>query len=118
MSKKSPVETNEPFNLVTPTQREADEMIQHLTVMKETLGWKLMVQILKGNMHVLEQCILLKQDFETGEILEETVVDNMREKLRYLRELTEKPDQLISALEGKTTETPDYDPYASTLKKK
>ena len=113
-SKKVAFVKHAPFDLVVDTQAKANEMVEHLTIMRNTAGWHLLKQILEGNMAVLENAIVTKTDPFTGEALGDDVCDQLRFKHAYLKELTTKPESLIAEF-GKTAgiEVPTYDPYAT-----
>ena len=106
-----------PFDLNVDTQAKANEMIEHLTIMRNTAGWHLLKQILEGNMAVLEDAIVTKTDPFTREALDDDTCDQLRFKHAYLRELTTKPESLIADFaKSSGMEVPTYDPYATDSK--
>jgi len=105
------------FDLHIKNQMQANELIEHIEVMKNTSGWLLMKQILEGNMAVLEEAIITKVDPLSNEKLSNEEVDDARMKRGYLKELVEKPDALIAMFKKQGgMEVPTYDPYATESK--
>lgn len=105
------------FDLNIKTQAQANELIAHLEIMKNTAGWLILKQILEGNMAVLERSIVLKKDPVTGEKLTDVQCDELRYKHGYLEELVGKPDELINMFKKSGgIVVPTYDPYATDAK--
>lgn len=99
------------FDLSLETEAHAPEIIAALTNLQLDHGWQLLKKIFEGNIAVLEGSILKKKDPETGEALSEDECDRQRDKLEYLEELVNKPQEIIKTLTAKNPEMPDYDPY-------
>lgn len=105
-----------PFNLDIKNQKEANELIAHLEVMRFTQGWQILRQIIEGNLAVLERCIVTKLDVE-GKPMDDKLCDEMRMKHGYLEELMNKPETLIAQFKKQAgMEVPTYDPYATEAK--
>lgn len=104
------------FNLEIKNQKQANELIAHMEVMKATAGWHIMRQIIEGNLAVLERCIVLKQD-TAGKVLDDKACDELRMRHGYLEELKDKPETLIEMFKKQVgLEVPTYDPYATEAK--
>lgn len=105
------------FNLDVKTKEQGETLIAHLNQMKLSEGWRLMKQILEGNMAVLERAIITKIDPQTGTKLSEAALDELRGKLAVFGEVVEKPDQLIEMFRKQSGGfVPAYDPYHTDIK--
>lgn len=105
------------FDLQIKNQAQANELIAHIEILKNTAGWLILKQILEGNMAVLERAIVVKKDPITGEKLTDSQCDELRFKHGYLEELVNKPDDLIETFKKQTgMGVPTYDPYATDPK--
>ena len=105
------------FNLNIKTPEQALTLISELTAFKLSGGWKLMVQILEGNMANLERAIITKMDAWTGTKLSEVQLDELRAKHAVFAELLAKPDDLIELFQKQSGGlVPIYDPYHTDIK--
>ena len=99
------------FNLSLESEAHAPEIIAALTNLEFDHGWQLLKKIFESNIAVLEGSILKKIDPESGEPLSEEDCDRQRDKLAYLEELVNKPQEIIKRLSEHDPEMPEYDPY-------
>lgn len=117
--KKAPatLKRGKAFNLNIKTPEQAVTLIAELTNFKLSGGWKLMVQILEGNMANLERAIITKMDAWTGTKLSEAQLDELRAKHAVFAELIAKPDDLIELFKKQSGgSVPIYDPYHTDIK--
>jgi hypothetical protein len=92
-----------------PSQPE--EIVASLTAMKETsVGWQIVVSIIKENIRLLDQQIIKKVDTE-GIPLTDAEVDHLRDLRNINEEVMNTPDGYIEDLTKDTQEDSDPDPY-------
>jgi len=123
-TKKSPknnktVKKHTKFDLSIDKPEQALDVIDALRSLQQDRGWLLLKQVFEGNIAILEAAILRKLDPEDGKTpLTETECDRLRDKLAYLEELLNKPNEIIARFNQKPTEIPEYDPYAKVKERK
>lgn len=78
-------------------------------------GWSFLVEIIEGNLDVLEQQILDKADRD-GNPLDEVATDRLRDKRGYLIELRGIPSKFIKAARVEPVEPREFDPYHTDAK--
>lgn len=111
--KKAASKRVESFDLDIKDARQAEELVAYMMQLQACAGWLLLRQIMVGNIAVLEGMILDRVDPQTGKALTDAELDKVRDKRGIMKEMIEKPQQLIEMFKkqtGKTIET--YDPYA------
>lgn len=74
-------------------------------------GWRLLKQTFQANIDFLDGQIISKISSESGEKLNETDCDRLRDKREVMTELLKKPDELLKTLQRVEQPEPDYDPY-------
>lgn len=120
MAKKTPTKSKLPkvnkhknFDLTISRPEQATQMVDALMTLKNDQGWQLLRQIFEGNIAVLEAAILKKLSPDDGVTpLKEDECDRLRDRLSYLEELLNKPDEIIEKYTQKPNEgMPNYDPY-------
>lgn len=90
----------------------ATDEVLALQSLEASMGWAVMVRILKENITYLEQLILNKVDPLTNIILSEIDVDKLRYKREISKEFLDTPKNYIKMLTPKEEiETTDPDPY-------
>lgn len=105
------------FNLDIKNPEQAVVLVAELENLKFSGGWKLLVQILEGNMAALERAIITRIDPSTGTKLSEAELDELRAKHAVFAELVEKPDDLIELFRKQSGGlVPAYDPYHTDIK--
>ena len=117
--KKVPVlDLHHSFSLTDVNMETRRQYAHYLREMVLSAGWKLMSQILEGNLSVLEKTIVLKVNTETGERLEEKDLDELRVQHAQITQLLLKPHELIKQFAGKEAApvVSDYDPYSHGFK--
>jgi len=116
--KEAPHKRSKVFNLNIKTPEQAVVLVAELTSLKFSGGWKLLTQILEGNMAQLERSIITKLDAWNGTKLSEVHLDELRAKHAVFAELLAKPDDLIELFQKKSGGfVPIYDPYHSDINK-
>lgn len=100
--------------LVIETNDKAASTIAALEQLKMTEGWKVVCQVIDGNIEALEAQILDRKDAATGRVLTEAEVDQLRDKRGYLLEVRETPDKYILHLRRTDDPGESFDPYAKT----
>lgn len=101
------------FDLNIVNQQQANELVAHMAQLIATSGWLLLKQIMEGNIAVLEEAIIERKDPVSGEILNDAQLDDTRKKRALMKEMINKPEQLMEQFKPKTGENaPTYDPYA------
>lgn len=121
VAKKTTVEQidlHQPFNLNDVSRETLENYALYLKEMTYSPGWKLMVQVLEGNLQVLERQIISKRQVLTNTPLSDADVDKLRDQHEILSELINKPQELIARY-GKKEEgvpSPSYDPYGGDRK--
>ncbi len=81
--------------------------------LKKNRGWKRLVEINEANIKIMERQIVDKAD-EEGNPLGEEEMDKLRDKIGYLKELSNLPDEMIKDIKAKMevkVENNDGDPY-------
>ena len=116
----------EPFDLSVETPEQGIEIAIHLQNMMNTQGWHIMKQVLEGNIAILEQAIVRKKDPDTGELLTDEEVEDVRKNHNIMEQMLNKPQELVERFKKQdSTLIPSYDPfdngtehvdYASSLK--
>jgi len=107
------VKRHKKFDLSVDRPEQAADIIDALQSLQSDRGWLLLKQIFEGNIATLEAAILRKVDPEDGKTaLKEEECDRLRDRLAYLEELLNKPNEIIGRFNQKDTEVPEYDPYA------
>lgn len=112
------LDLHKPFDLTDVSQGTLESYTFYLKDMVNSAGWKLMTQVLEGNLALLEKQIVRKREVLTDRALTEVEVDRLRDQHEILTELMQKPHELI-ALYGKKDSpipSPDYDPYGGDRK--
>lgn len=108
---------HERFDLDIKSQEQSDELVAYMLEMTATSGWRLLKQIMENNISVLEAAIIDKTDPLSGEQLKEEEVEEARKKRNIMKELIEKPNQLIETFKRQAgIATPTYDPYATDVR--
>lgn len=106
------VQKHEVFDLSIDNPEQAADIINALLSLQQDRGWLLLKQIFEGNIAVLEAAILKKLSPDDGKTpLSEEECDRLRDKLSYLEELLNKPQEIIKQFSQKSPEEPNYDPY-------
>jgi hypothetical protein len=106
------------FDLTDVSQETLSSYAFYLKEMTHSAGWKLMVQVLEGNLAVLERQIVRKKEILTNRPLTEVEVDRLRDQHEILSELINKPKELIDQYSVPTEQagSPSYDPYGGDKK--
>lgn len=118
---KEPVkqmDLHQAFDLTDVSDETLESYAFYLKEMVHSAGWKLMVQVLQGNLAILEKQIVSKKEVMTNRLLSDEEVDSLRDQHEILSELMNKPHELIkqySKDEGEVTEY-SYDPYGGNNK--
>lgn len=111
------VQRHQKFDLDIKNQKHADELVAHMLNMVNTAGWALLKQITEGNIELLELSIIEGVDSHTGEKMSEEEVDEARRRRAIMKEIIEKPQQLIDQFKRHADiEVPTYDPYAVDIR--
>ena len=113
--KKVPtLDLHQSFDLGNVTLEARVQYAQYLKDLTASAGWKLMKQILEGNLSIIEKTIVTKVDVVRGVTLEEKELDELRVQHAQITQLLEKPFDLIKQFEGEERRpvTSDYDPYS------
>lgn len=112
-SKLPKVKKHKNFDLTVNRPEQALQIVDALENLKTDQGWQLLKQIFEGNIAVLEAAILKKLSPDDGITpLKEDECDRLRDKLSYLEELLNKPDEIIETYKPKKEQDiPNYDPY-------
>ncbi len=112
------IDLHKPFDLTDVSRETLESYAFYLNEMVHSAGWKLMVQVLEGNLQVLERQIITKKQVLTDNPLSDAEVDKLRDQHEILSELINKPHELIE-LYGKKeapVPSPSYDPYGGDRK--
>lgn len=106
------------YDLTDVSQETLSSYAFYLKEMTHSAGWKLMVQVLEGNLAVLERQIVRKKEILTNRALTEVEVDRLRDQHEILTELINKPKELIEQYSVPTEQlgSPSYDPYGGDKK--
>jgi hypothetical protein len=107
------LDLHKPFDLTDVSRETLESYAFYLKELVNSAGWKLMSQVLEGNLSVLERQIITKKQVLTGNALTDEEVDKLRDQHEILTELMQKPHELIAKY-GKPEEptpSPNYDPY-------
>ena len=101
------------FDLGNVTLESRKQYAHYLKELLASAGWKLMKQILEGNLAIIEKTIVTKIDVVRSVTLEEKELDELRVQHAQITQLLEKPHELIRQFEGEERRpvTSDYDPY-------
>lgn len=113
MKKKREPQLHDKFELGEITTEMRTTYAELLEQMTMTAGWKLMVQILEGNLSIIEKAVLTKRDPVTAKTMTEAEVDELRMQHAQIDQLLNKPAELISKFRAEKNigETGSYDPY-------
>lgn len=114
---KEPVkqlDLHKPFDLTDVSDETLQSYVSYLEQMLIHPGWKLMTQVLEGNLQVLERQIISKRQILTNNVLSDQEVDSLRDQHEILTELMEKPQELINRYkkDKDIIQSPNYDPYS------
>jgi hypothetical protein len=116
-------ELNEPVIIaqvpktIIPTTDE--DRISALKSLLVSAGWKIILEVLEGNIKYLESIVLDRKDLYTGAIIDdEKEIESARLKRALSVELKDLPQTLINKVRGisKTEEEENDDPYPQTQK--
>lgn len=107
------LDLHKPFDLTDVSRETLESYTFYLKEMVNSAGWKLMVQVLEGNLALLEKQIVRKKEVLTNRALTDEEVDKLRDQHEILEELMQKPHELIEkyAVAEDPTPSPSYDPY-------
>lgn len=106
------VQKHKPFDLSIDRPEQAADIIDALQSLQQDRGWLLLKQIFEGNIALLEAAILRKLSPDDGKsTLSEDECDRLRDRLSYLEELLNKPQEIIKSFNQKSPDIPEYDPY-------
>lgn len=101
------------INIDVQTKAQAEALVTYLQALKTHPGWMVMVQVMELNIDAFEESILSKMDVMTGAKLSEEQIDEYRLKRFYMKQLIEKPDEMIAQFKKSAgIPMPEYDPYA------
>jgi len=95
-----------PTNKLFDTPDKINLAISSFKTLKDTVGWKLLEEIVEANIKLLEDQILNGFDEETKE-----QIDRKRDKLRAYKEIINTPDYWIKHLETPELLQQEEDPY-------
>lgn len=118
VSKIKQLDLSKPFDLTDTSAATLESYAGYLKSMVLSGGWKLMEQVLEGNMSLLEKQIVSKKDFETSALLTEADVDLLRVQHAQIVQLMNIPAKLIKQY-GKPEDVAgvaEYDPYSTKAK--
>lgn len=108
------LDLSKPFDLTDVSPETLESYAFYLKEMLNSGGWKLMEQVLEGNMSLLEKQIVSKRDIETSIELDEEAVDLLRVQHAQIVQLINTPRKLIKQY-GKPEDVAavaEYDPYS------
>lgn len=99
-------------DLHTRDKKKMKEYAQFVAAMLQSPGWLIMRKILEENAKVLETQIIAKVDVEGNEMTEQDV-DIVRVQYAQIKQLIDKPRQLVEQFDQKTkvAMTPELDVY-------
>jgi hypothetical protein len=86
--------------------------IDALLVLKQSEGWKILVENLEANKEYLSQVLITRRDPETNIKLEEDTLEDASRKYALSTDLINSPDNLIEWLKEPKQEIENLDPYA------
>jgi hypothetical protein len=90
---------------------EQQAMIVALQDLQQHEGWNIVVNNFKANIAFIAECILDKVDRDGNEI-DEIVVDQLRDKREFMKDLIKTPETFITQLQQSPENTvEDLDPY-------
>ena len=117
MATKKPIKAKAPkFDLSKVDLNQNQQMIAELVDMKATPGWRLLMDVLKGNIAVLEDEILSGVEYPSGKKLDANAID-LKRALRMARlELLSTPEVLVKRLDATTKNEISDDPYFTEMK--
>jgi len=112
------LDLHKPFDLTDVSRETLESYTFYLKELVNSAGWKLMSQVLEGNLSILERQIITKKQVLTGAALSNEDVDKLRDQHEILTELMQKPHELIAKYgkPGEPIPSPDYDPYGGDRK--
>jgi hypothetical protein len=107
------LDLHKPFDLTDVSRETLESYTHYLKEMVNSAGWKLMCQVLEGNLALLEKQIIRKKEVLTNRALSDEEVDKLRDQHEILEELINKPQELIKkyGVAEDPTPSPSYDPY-------
>lgn len=96
----------------TPKRLSDAEQVAALQVLQTSIGWNMVVDVLKDNQKFLEHAILDRIDPQTKKKMTEEEVDEARRKRALMIELMDTPAKLIKFIqETERPEAVNFDPY-------
>jgi hypothetical protein len=96
-----------------------EEIIASLRAMQETsIGWQIVVSIIKENIRLLDEQIISKQEADTGRELTDAEVDHLRDLREINKEVMETPNGYINELTKDEPEDNDPDPFPRVKERK
>lgn len=103
------------FDLTDVSEATLESYTFYLKELVNSAGWKLMAQVMEGNLHLLEKQIVSKKEVLTGKLLTDEEVDSLRDQHEIMLELINKPKELIARYSKSEEPEPvvDYDPYGT-----
>ena len=121
VEKKTPVQVmdlHQAFDLTDVSRETLESYAFYLKEMVNSAGWKLMCQVLEGNLALLERQIVRKKEVLTDRELSDAEVDKLRDQHEILEELVNKPHELIAKYDKKPEPSiiTEYDPYGGNRK--
>lgn len=121
VEKVSPVQQmdlHQAFDLTDVSRETLESYAWYLKEMVNSAGWKLMCQVLEGNLALLERQIVRKKEVLTDRQLTDAEVDKLRDQHEILEELVNKPHELIAKYDRKPEPSivTEYDPYGGNRK--
>lgn len=107
------MDLHQAFDLTDVSRETLESYTWYLKEMVNSAGWKLMCQVLQGNLALLEKQIVRKKEILTDRPLTDEEVDSLRDQHQILEELLNKPQELITKYEKKPEPSmvTEYDPY-------
>ena len=112
------IDLHQPFDLTDVSRETLESYTFYLKELVNSAGWKLMSQVLEGNLALLERQIVSKRQVLTNKTLTDEEVDGLRDQHEILTELLQKPHELIQQYSpnSEPIPSPDYDPYGGDKK--
>lgn len=114
-TKETPIvlDLSKPFDLSDVRKETLATYAGYLASMVTGSGWKLLEQILKENLVVIEQQIITKASIEGG-ALDEKSVDELRVQHAQIKQLLKTPYDLIKKFGKQPGQQPqmEFDPYS------
>ena len=115
MAKKKQTTKKDPVKEAIPEQFV--EIADALRALTASQGWKLLVQTIEANVAILEGQIISKRERDTGRVLNEDEVDDLRVKHGYLSELLVMPTKMAEQVTSDNgSDAEDFDPFFKSVK--